>query len=91
MGFFSVTGREILASLAAGAAFGLTIALSIHIAPRHSVFLEYVCIGAGGIAGGAAWWLVVRPESSIAVAMIVGAVIAVMTFALESLPWKVAA
>jgi predicted MFS family arabinose efflux permease len=91
LGWLSASGRDLLAALAAGAAFGIVLAAAVHFSPHRSVATDCVWVALGGAAAGAAWWYVIRPPSSIIVAMTGGVAVALLAIALGSVPRDVAA
>jgi hypothetical protein len=86
---FTVGG--VLGTVVGGAVFGATLALAIEVMPRMPATLFCtLAIIAGGIAG-AAWWALVRPTSSLHVAMLFAAGLALLLVVVEVLFGQAAA
>jgi hypothetical protein len=77
------TLRGALGVLLAGAVTGFALATGAYVFRRFSGILLYAAVGLAGACGGAAWWLVVRPPSTIFLAGAIGAVIVAIVVAVE--------
>jgi len=67
------TLRGLVGVLVGGAVTGIAFAVGVSLVPRLSGAGLYSGAGAAGAFGGAAWWLVVRPPSSLLIATLFGA------------------
>ena len=77
------TLRGLVGVLAGGAVTGTALAAGVSLAPRVSGFRLYAgAVGAGAL-GGAAWWLIVRPPSSLFLAALIGALMVLFMVVVE--------
>ncbi len=72
------TLRGTIGVLMAGAVAGITLAAGAYLVRRLSGLGLYGLAVIAGALGGTAWWLVVRPSSTIALAAAIGAVMVVL-------------
>lgn len=68
---FSVRGTA--AILGAGASFGVFLATAVYLFRGLPGATFYSAVVVAGAAGGVAWWLIVRPSSSVLFAVVIGA------------------
>jgi hypothetical protein len=79
---FSFQG--IVAILAAGAVFGLLVAIVRRSIPRPSEGFSCLLLTLAGGSGGLVWWLLIHPSSSLLLAAVLGALMAQAVVAFES-------
>ena len=78
------TLRGLFGVLAGGAVTGLAFVAGLSLVPRVSGFSLYAEAGGAGALGGAAWWLVVRPPSSLFLAALIGALMVLCMVLVEN-------
>jgi hypothetical protein len=78
---FSVRGAA--AILAAGATFGIFAAAAVYLFRDLSGAAFYPAVAVAGAVGGCAWWLIVRPSSSVLSAAVIGAAITLLAAIFE--------
>ena len=76
--------RGVAPILAAGAAFGVVAGTVRRSIPRPSTAFLYILLTVAGGVGGMVWWLLIRPSSSILIAVALGAVLAQGVVVFES-------
>lgn len=79
---FSFQG--IVAILAAGAVFGIFMAIVRRSIARPSKGFSYLLLTLAGGSGGLVWWLLIHPSSSLLLAAVLGAVLTHAVVAFES-------
>ena len=78
---FSVRGTA--AILTGGATLGIFLATAVYLFRGLSDAAFYSAAALAGAAGGAGWWLIVRPSISILFALLVGAGMALFAAVIE--------
>ena len=75
--------RGVTPVLAAGAAFGLVVAMALRSMGRPLSAPPYPLLALAGAIGGSVWWLMLRPPSGLLEAAVVGALLAQAVVAFE--------
>jgi hypothetical protein len=78
--------RGTAAILAAGATFGIFLASAVYLFWGLPDAAFYSVAAVAGAAGGAGWWLIVRPSISILFPLLIGAGMALLAAVLEGRP-----
>jgi hypothetical protein len=83
LGPFPFSFRGTVAILAAGATFGVFAAGAVYAFRDLPGVRFYPVVAIAGALGGGAWWLIVRPSSSLVLAVVIGAGITLIAALLE--------
>jgi len=81
---FSLRGTA--AILTAGATFGIFLATPVYLFRDLPDAAFYSVAAVAGAAGGAGWWLIVRPSISILFVLLIGGGMALLAAVLEGRP-----